>query len=122
MLKKDKNIEQPIPDKWRPVIKEIVERIRFLGLKSGGIRDSRVEVSPDDIDYINRNIVSYGDELTKLSDETWSTSICRWMDGYWHLLIDLCTSREGLSDLVLFIDVYERDDGDLFKVLSVHVP
>lgn len=122
MIDKNEEIEQPIPIEWRPLLAGIVEDIRQrkLGSKTGA--NFEISVDPDEIELIYESVESYGDPLATLPEESWQTSACRWMGSYWHLLIDLFTLDEGLSDLVLFVDVYEHTDLPCFKIRAVHVP
>ena len=69
-------------------------------------------------------IRDYGEKLAPLSDETWGTSVCQWMEGYWDVLIDLNTEAEGRSDMVLSVRVREGEATDSFsiQVNAVYVP
>jgi len=68
------------------------------------------------------NIKEYGAHPVELPEQSWDTSVCQWMGGYWDALIDLFTEEEGRSDLVLSLRVTERVGGYRFEVMSVHVP
>jgi hypothetical protein len=57
-----------------------------------------------------------------LPEETWKTSACQWMRGYWDVLVDLFTVEEGASDLALAVRVYEEGSAYAFDIQSVHVP
>jgi hypothetical protein len=122
MSEKDEKIEQKIPIEWRSVISEIVDDIKNRNLASKNIMGHAVSVDRGQADHIYNNILHYGCELVTPPDEAWQTSVCRWMHGYWHLLIDLYTAEEGASDLVLFMDVYENGESASFKIRSLHVP
>lgn len=122
MAEKNENIEQAIPTAWRPVLSEIVDKIRNRSLRSGEILGFKCNIEPQVIDSIYYNVDSYDDLLVKLPEDAWRSSICRWMGGYWHLLVDLFTDIEGASDLVLFVNVYETEALCRFEVQSLHVP
>lgn len=122
MLEKNEEIEQAVPIEWRPAIIEIVEDIRNRNLGSRDISGYDVEIDPAEIDDIYQNVEHYDDTLVSLSEGTWESSVCRWMGSYWQVLIDLFTAEEGLSDLVLFIDVYEHENRTTFRIRSLHVP
>jgi hypothetical protein len=122
MPERNEELEQAIPVEWRPAIMEIVEAIRNRNLRSRNVSGYEVSVDPAEIEDIYRGVDYYGDTLVSLSEDTWQTSVCRWMGSYWHLLIDLFTAEEGLSDLVLFLDVYEHESSTTFKVQSLHIP
>ena len=122
MPDKNENIEQTIPPEWRPALIAIVEDIRSRNLRSKEALGYDISIDLTEIDDIYRSIDHYGGELVSLPEDTWKTSICRWMGSYWHLLIDLFTAEEGLSDLVLFVDAYEQENFTSFRIRSVHVP
>lgn len=121
-ISKDEHNQGPIPTAWRRVFVDIVE-----GLKEGdfdrvrrveGIRPISAKVATRIVDNIKR----YGAQLTSLPEETWQTSACQWMIGYWDALVDLYTVEEGASDLALVVRVYEEGQAFAFEILSVHVP
>jgi hypothetical protein len=93
-------------------------------------RDYRIEsgvpglapVSRDTAAQMESYIGGYGEVLTELSDETWESSVCIWMGGWWDMLVDLRTESEGRSDLVLGGRVLEADDGFVLHIYSVYVP
>ena len=114
--------ERPVPDQWRNTFSQIVE-----AFVSGDFRIERSingvkPPSSEEATMMADNIDHYGGKLTRLPQESWDTSICRWMEGYWEVVVDLFTERDGLSDLVLFARVYERDHTYEFEIESVHVP
>lgn len=121
-ISKDEEKQRPIPSAWRQTIGEIVEAFKRgdFQLNSGvtGVR----QLSLEDAERIARNIERYGAHLTSLPADTWETSVCQWMREYWDALIDLYTSEEGASDLVLSVRVYEAAEGYEFQVESVYVP
>ena len=79
-------------------------------------------VSADEAARIAGNIAAYGDQLSYLPEDTWNTSIYKWMRGYWDVLVDLYTPTEGSSDLVLFVRVREEKNEYSYEIQSVHVP
>jgi hypothetical protein len=114
--------EHPVPELWRPKFREIA-----AGLAIG---DYQLETTPIDglepIDAmtaasIAENVVAYGEPLTSLSDATWSSSVCRRMEDYWQVLVDLSTKSEPVSDLTLHAKVFDADCSR-FRIVSVHVP
>ncbi|QPI53144.1 hypothetical protein IV454_07235 [Massilia antarctica] len=97
------------------------------GLKEGDVDAvRRVEgirsLSEKDAIRIADNIRRYGAKLVSLPEETWQTSACQWMIGYWDALIDLYTVEEGASDLALAVRVYDEGTAYAFDIVSVHVP
>ena len=79
-------------------------------------------ISAEDALRIADNIKCYGAQLTSLPEQAWQTSVCLWMIGYWHALVDLYTVEEGASDLVLDVRVYEEGQAFAFEIFSVYVP
>lgn len=122
MIKKDSEVEQPIPNEWKDALYEIVEDIRNCRLQSREVTGGSYVVDPADADRIYENIDAYGEKLARLHEESWDTSICRWMTTYWYILIDLFTVDEGASDLVLVVNGHEVERSYRFDVQSVHVP
>jgi len=114
--------ELPVPSEWRQTFIRIVEEFRSGNFRIGQNIPGVRPLSHRDAERIKFNISSYDSELSELSEETWETSVCRWMNGYWDVLVDLSTVQGGLSDLVLFSRVYELDGSYEFVVTSVHVP
>jgi hypothetical protein len=119
---KDEDKELPVPTEWRKPLADIV-----ACLASGDF--SKLSSLPAVTleggwgwQSIERYIKSYGCKLTSLPEESWRTSIYRWMDGYWDVLVDLFTIEEGCSDLVMFVRVYPREGSYAFQIQSVHVP
>ena len=39
-----------------------------------------------------------------------------WAGNRWDVLVDLCTAREGRSDLVMAVSVFERESRYVFQV------
>ncbi len=119
---KDERNQSPVPSAWRSTFSDIVE-----ALKDGdfGVARSVVGVRPISTENAARiagNIKGYGAQLTSLPEETWQTSACQWMRGYWDVLVDLYTVEEGASDLALSVRVYEEGSDYAFEVQSVYVP
>lgn len=121
-ISKDENQQGPVPTVWRSTLFEIVNAFKegdfALDRGVAGVRP----ITPDEAAQIAGNIASYGARLTSLSDETWQTSACQWMIGYWDVLVDLFTVEEGASDLAMAVRVYEEGSAFSFHVHSVHVP
>lgn len=121
VLKNDEK-QQLIPSAWRKTLREIVEAFKegdfHLNRDIAGVR----KLPSGDAERIANNIKGYGARLASLPDDTWETSACQWMRGYWDALIDLYTVEEGPSDLTLSVRVYEAGEGYDFQIESVHVP
>lgn len=120
-VEKNENEELPVPLAWRSTIYMIVD-----ALKAGNSQAKEIlnvePVDSENAELIDNSIQYYGDTLISLPDETWETSIYRWMVDRWDVMVDLFTSKEGRSDLVLFLSVFEKEKSYRFQVQSVHVP
>jgi hypothetical protein len=119
---KDECNETPVPSIWRNTFSALVQAFQEgdFSLTRGiaGVRP----ISAKGAARIENNIKSYGARLTSLPDETWQTSVCQWMRGYWDVLVDLYTVEEGASDLALDVRVYEDGSGYAFEVQSIYAP
>jgi hypothetical protein len=114
--------QAPVPAIWRPTLAAIVDAFREGDFELARGIPEVAPVSPDDARIIAGNIEDYGATLVGLPDEAWETSVSQWMDGYWHVLVDLYTEDEGPSDLVLDVRVREHGAGYRFEVHLVYVP
>ena len=118
---KDLEKEQAVPTVWRPVLCEIVDAIR-KNTYDFSSAEYEIDALPEArVNQITNNIKDYGCELDRITDEVWNTSVCRWQNGYWDLLVDLRTKEEGLSDLALVVRVF-NEARFRFEVMSVLVP
>ncbi len=122
-ITKNGESEGPIPSIWRPKLNEIVEAFANLNIEALNSIDGILTISQSEFQRVLENIEAYGDKLTQLDHEVWDTSVYIWMGKYWELLVDLTTLREVVSDLVLFVNVYEKNASEYeFEVTSIHVP
>lgn len=119
---KDEDNQTPVPTVWRNAFKLIVEALKEGDFKLNLRVSEARSISAKDAAIITGNIHDYGDQLVDLPDDTWSTSVCQWMLDYWEVYVDLFTAKEGASDLVLAVRVYEDRASYIFEVQSVHVP
>jgi hypothetical protein len=119
---KDEDGAYPIASPWRHTLREIAKAIAEgdYGL-SRGIA-AVPPVSDATAEQIRAYVSDYGETLTELPDDTWSSSVSQWMGTHWEVLVDLWTIESGASDLVLSVFVFETNDGFRFEVDSVHVP
>lgn len=121
-VSKDLTAQQPIPSGWRPTLTAIGEALKDQDFGLGRSIPGVPPLSPEDAESIQANILDYGAQWVCVTEQSWLTSVCQWMDGYWDVLIDLATD-EGPSDLVLSVRVTERgEDRYLFAVQMVYVP
>jgi hypothetical protein len=122
LVLKDEEKQRPIPSAWREKIAELVEAISRGDYQFSSVREGVKPVPEVNANSIARNIANYGAGILPLSEDTWRTSVCQWMRGYWDALVDLHTEEEGASDLVLALRVFESDGSYMFEVKSVYVP
>ncbi len=119
---KDGTAERPIPSAWRPTLRKIVAAFAKGDFLLGeGIADVAA-VSPETAEHIQSSLRDYGATLKPLPDETWNSSVCIWIANHWDFMVDLYTSEEGASDLVLSGRVTETSSGFKFASQIVYVP
>ncbi|MBL4537636.1 MAG: hypothetical protein JKP96_03110 [Oceanicaulis sp.] len=122
LVRKEKDLELPVPDEWREVIVQIVASL-ISGVEEFNSDKCHINSIPkSEGARIAEAIAEYGDHLVPLTSKAWETSIYQYDEDFWTVLVDLCTRREGSSDLVLFIKVEELATGYSFTVEDVHVP
>ncbi len=120
---KDPDFEKPVPSEWRPVFAEIVRAFVAgdYAIKDGIPGVAAVESGT--AKFIEDYIAGYGDvTLVELTAETWETSVAMWQGTHWDVLVDLRTTEEGRSDLVLGARVTEVDHGVEYEIEMVYVP
>lgn len=121
MLERD-DAEHRIPPEWRGVFHRIADA---LAEGDFGLSRHKIEgvsaIDPSTAKSIADNILAYGENLAPLHPATWETSVYRWMDGYWQLLVDLTTAGMQVSDLTLHAKLHDTDRPTL-EIQSVHVP
>ena len=114
--------ELSVPLVWRRKISLIVNAIVNGNIGLHALGPEVKSLSEAEVSQIRSNIVSYGDVLVSLSEIVWDTSVYQWMGSWWEVLVDLSTSKEACSDLVMFVTVRECEHGYCFVVDSIHVP
>ena len=120
---KDADDEYAVPEPFRPPLVAIVEAFRRgdYGLRTAIPMVGDVDDATEQ--QIREYIRDYGETLSALPASTWDTSVSRWMEGYWDLVVDLHTDEAGESDLVLAAQVFEDEGGQYrFEVNGVYVP
>lgn len=121
MLARDDK-EHPIPEGLRPRFRELVAALAAGDLQLANHRlDGVAPIDARLADFIADRINAYGAPLAPLSDEVWERSIYRSDGPNWQFLIDLTTTEESVSDLVLHARLLDNPEGRL-EVWSVHVP
>ena len=113
--------EFPVPSEIRGRIAQLVEAFAAGDFQ---LRDHQIDgvlpISAEVAEQLAANVRDYGDVLAPLDEAVWRTSIYRWAGSRWDVLVDLTTSREQVSDLVLFLGI--SAEPHVIEVRSVHVP
>ena len=122
VVEKNEEEELPIPHIWRPTFKEIVDAFVEKDYKISSEIKNVNPISNETAEQIKEYIDDYGEELIKLPEQTWSSSVYFYYGNYWNILIDLYTKNEGLSDLVLNAEVRENSNEYIFDIKLVYVP
>lgn len=119
---KDEHNQCSIPTAWRHALYDIGEGLKEKDFDRIQLVEGVRPISVDEASRILDNVECYGATLTSLPEDTWKSSVCQWMIGYWDALVDLYTVEEEASDLVLVVRVFEEGPGYAFEICSVHVP
>jgi hypothetical protein len=119
---KDERAAHPVATAWRPAFRGIVGAFaaRDYALERGV--ESVAPVPPSTADSVKAYIKDYGETLTDLPEETWTTSVSQWMSTHWDVLVDLWTVESGCSDMVLHARVFEAGESFRVEVYLVYVP
>jgi len=121
-VEKDEENEGQIPTVWRSAFSSVVAAfVKKDYSLSCGVSDVS-SISNESANQIKEYIQDYGEELIQLPNETWESSVCIWMGSHWDVLIDLWTSGEGRSDLVIGAKVSETENGYNIDIGMVYVP
>ncbi len=111
--------QQPIPARWRLVLKQIADAFANGRVPTGdGIRSTNAQVAKINFD----NIEHYPDATGPLRDVAWETSMCAWMGDHWEALVDLTTLSGARSDLVLHANVFDLHDHVEIEPGLIYVP
>lgn len=120
MLSKDDG-EFPVPVGLRSTITRLVEAFAAGDFQ---LRDHQIDgvlpISAEVARQMAGYVQDYGDVLVPLDEAVWQRSIYCWAGSRWDVMVELSTSRETASDLVLFLDISAPPH--LIEVRSVHVP
>lgn len=119
---KDADRAHPIASAWRPTLRKIVKAFVRGDYALADKIESVAPVSKSSASQIRTYVAEHGETLVALPDDTWTTSVAQWMEGFWEILVDLWTAESGASDLVLHAEVFEAKDGFRIKVHAVYVP
>ena len=119
---KDASREQPVPTAWRPTIEQLVQRLVAGDYALAEDVEGVEQPSSTTSEQIRAYLKDYGATLVPLEPATWESSVVRWMDPHWKVLIDLWTAEEGCSDLVLHLTATERGAQVRFETYMVYVP
>ena len=119
---KDEDAAHPLATEWRHPLTMFVNAIARGDSAAAATVPSIVPITPELEGRIQKYVALYGETLTDLPEETWSTSQAQWMGDHWDVIVDLWTVESGASDLALHGRVFEVDGGFRIIIDSVHVP
>ncbi|WP_336936427.1 DUF7668 domain-containing protein [Acinetobacter beijerinckii] len=111
-----------VPNVWRETLFRIVEAFKNNDLSAISRIEGVQSIELEHLQEIAENITDYGETLVSLPDETWKTSQALWMGFCWDVILDLFTEREGRSDLILSIRVFETDGVFDYSIQDIYVP
>ncbi|MBC9229050.1 hypothetical protein HI850_006865 [bacterium SPL81] len=118
----DKETASQVPTVWRETLLKIVEAFKNNDLSAISRIEGVQSIELENFQEIAENITDYGETLVSLPDETWKTSQALWMGFCWDVILDLFTEREGRSDLILSIRVFETDGVFEYSIQDIYVP
>lgn len=119
---KDEDKELPVPTEWRKPLTDIVACLASAEFSKLPSVAPVIPLTDEKCLDIESHIRAYGRKLASLPEESWKTSIYRWMGGYRDVLVDLFTVEEGPSDLALSLRVYPGEASYTFQIEWLHVP
>ena len=121
MLARDDN-EHAIPEALRPQFRALVDALVDGDFQLSAHRIAGVAPVDERLaGFIAEQISAYGATLAPLNDDIWQRSVYAWDGSNWQFLIDLTTTDEPVSDLVLHARLPDDEEGQI-EVWSVHVP
>ena len=119
---KDLEKEYAIPNVWKDSILDVVVQLTNDNFELHNTPEN-VYLQSSDLAKLNReNVLEYGCCLMPLIAECWEHSCYQWQGDYWGLIVDLCTTEEGVSDLVLSGRVFPSASGYKYEFGLVYVP
>lgn len=125
----DEHAAHAIASSWRILLSTVVERLVAGDFQLSTPVPGVLAVAPDVAAHNQRYVTRYLQQLdtpdarlVPLSDPVWQCSCAQWMGTHWDILLDLCTSHEGVSDLVLSGKMTMQHDIPEFQVGLIYVP
>lgn len=118
---KDLTAAHPIATAWRPLFTKVVDRF-VMGDFELLASIPGVKVATEEAIHNRDYIAKYGESLVCLGEEVWQTSCAQWDGTSWDVIIDLCTQREGVSDMVLTGKITLINEKPEFTVGLIYVP
>lgn len=118
----DEHASHPIATDWRPILIAVVERFVEGDFSLSSPVPCVLPVDPDTARQNKEYVSSYGHPLIGLSNTVWDSSCAQWMGKNWEIIVDLCTTTEGVSDLVLTGKVANVNGQPVFTVGLIYVP
>lgn len=113
--------EEKVPEIWREIYNRIVDEFCRGNYLLAGV--DCVEPLSESTAYSIRSVLDdHGVVLSRLPEESWATSICRWMDDHWYVIVDLFAEPAQITDLVITSRVFQQEHSYHVVVDSVAVP
>ena len=115
--------EGPVPHAWRATLEGVVSSMVRRDFVLASNLPAVESPSPRETRDLLHAVEDYGEvTLVPLPEDAWDTSVCSWRGDHWECLVDLWTEEEGRSDLVMSVNVIERDGTFRYSVNLVYVP
>lgn len=121
-MSEDNLTQQPVPIAWRPMLKAMADALAAGDYTLASVAQAVEPVSPETARQMEAAVRAYGATLIDLPEATWATSVCMPYGEHWDVLVDLWTTEEGPSDLVLGVRVRELAGAFSYRVELVYVP
>lgn len=125
----DTQAAHAIATSWRALLTTVVERFVAGDFQLSTPVPGVLPVAADIAAHNQRYVASYLQQLdapdarlVPLIEQVWQRSCAQWMGTHWQVLLDLCTSSEGISDLVLSGKMTVQNDTPKFQVGLIYVP
>ena len=125
----DSQAAHAIATSWRGLLMTVVERFVAGDFQLSTPVPGALPVAAEVAAHNQRYVASYLQQLdtpdarlVPLSEQVWQRSCAQWMGTHWQVLLDLCTSSEGISDQVFSGNMTVQNDTPEFQVGLIYVP
>jgi len=111
--------QQPVRVEWRLALSQVVAAFAAGNCRLDPGVPGVEPLSTSSATQISDYIQDYGARLVPLPEESWESSVCIWGGHHWDVLVDLWTTEEGRSDLVMHAHV---SPSGTIRIHAVYVP